>query len=86
MERTEVFLVDAKQFQQGGVRVVVPTLWGYTEQARRVKKTVTVQKSGARRVWNADTFREDVLRRLDAIAGLGSPRIYEFCSNYRMPN
>ena len=47
----------------------MPTLWGYTEQARRVKKTVTVQKSGARRVWNADTFREDVLRRLDAIAG-----------------
>jgi len=84
MERTEVCLVEAKQFQQGNVRVVVPTLWGYTEQARRVKKTVTVQKSGARRVWNADSFREDILRRLDAAPAQEVLRLYEFCR--KLPN
>src|SRR4029077_6693067 len=84
MERTEVFLVDAKQFQNGGVRVVVPILWGYTEQARRVKKTVTVQKSGVRRVWNVDSFREDVLHRLDPAAAQEVLRFYEFCSE--LPN
>ena len=84
MERTEVCLVEAKQFQNGDLRVVVPTLWGYTEQARRLKKTVTVQKSGARRVWNADSFREDVLRRLDAGAAQELFRFYEFCR--KLPN
>src|SRR5438046_7789945 len=48
MERTEVCLVEAKQFEQDTIRVVVPTLWGYSEQARRVKKTVTVRKSDTR--------------------------------------
>jgi hypothetical protein len=84
MERTEVCLVEAKQFQQGEVRVVVPTLWGYTEQARRVKKTVTVQKSGARRIWNEESFREDVLRRLDRAAAQEVLRFYEFCT--KLPN
>jgi hypothetical protein len=84
MERTEVCLVEAKQFQNGDVRVVVPTLWGYTEQARRVKKTVTVQKSGARRVWNADSFREDVLRRLDAASSREVLAFYESCTE--VPN
>ena len=84
MERTEVCLVEAKQFQNGDIRVVVPTLWGYTEQARRVKKTVTVQKSGARRVWNADSFREDLLRRLDAATAQEVLRFYEF--SRKLPN
>jgi hypothetical protein len=84
MERTEVCLVEAKQFQNGDVRVVVPTLWGYTEQARRVKKTVTVQNSGARRVWNVESFREDVLRRLDPTAAGQVLGFYEFCK--KLPN
>lgn len=84
MERTEVCLVEAKQFQQGELRVVVPTLWGYTEQARRVKKTLTVQKSGARRVWNEESFREDTVHRLDRAAAEEVLRFYEFCT--KLPN
>ena len=38
MERSEVLIVEARQYQQGDVRVVAPTLFGYTEQARRVKR------------------------------------------------
>jgi hypothetical protein len=84
MERTEVCLVEAKQFENHGTRVVVPTLWGYTEQARRVKKTVTVQRSGARRIWNEESFREDVVRRLDAAAAREVLGFYEFCT--KVPN
>ena len=81
MERTEVCLVEANQFQNGETRVVVPTLWGYTEQARRVKRTVTVQKSGARRAWNAENFRADVIRRLDNAAAQAVLAFLDFCKN-----
>lgn len=81
MVRTEVCLVEARQFAQAdGVRVVLPTLFGYTERARRVKKTVTVQKSGQRRgKWNQETFREDATARLQGRAS-ELFNLYDFCA------
>lgn len=78
MERTEVLLVEVKQFQQGETRVVVPTLWGYTEQARRIKKTLTIQKSGNRRVWNYEEFKRDLDSRLEEGAADAVLNFYEF--------
>jgi len=54
MERSEVLIVEAKQYATDGLRVVVPSLFGYTEQARRIKKTVTVSPPGVK--WNKDKF------------------------------
>jgi hypothetical protein len=79
MERTEVCLVEAKQFELNGARVVVPTLFGYTEQARRVKRTVTLQKSGGRRAWTLEMFREDVAKRLDRKAAAAVLSFHDFC-------
>ena len=42
MERSEVLLVEARQYLLRGARIVVPTLFGYTEEARQVKRSVTV--------------------------------------------
>ena len=42
MERSEILIVEAKMFESSGIRVVAPYLFGFTEEARRVKKTVTV--------------------------------------------
>ena len=58
MERSEVLLIEAKQFTDGKVKLVVPQLFGYTEQARMIKKTVTLQKSqsGKRRKWDEETY------------------------------
>jgi len=50
MERTEVLIIEAKLFSNGSERFVIPTLFGYTEQARRVKRVVTVSKSKRGRV------------------------------------
>jgi hypothetical protein len=55
MERSEVLIVEARQYQDRESRVVVPHLFGYTEEARRVKRTVSVDKR-AQRHWNRDTF------------------------------
>ncbi|MCY2930098.1 MAG: hypothetical protein NTV86_11505 [Planctomycetota bacterium] len=55
MERTEVLLVEARQYKKDGLRVVVPTLFGYTEEARMVKRTVTVSRPSGK-LWDADSF------------------------------
>ena len=68
MERTEVLLVEARQYQDAqGVRVIVPTLFGYTEQARQIKRTVTVNAGvGKRRRWNHEDFIADAQAKLGA--------------------
>ena len=65
MDRAEVLIVEAKQFEHDGDPIVVPSLYGYTEEARRIKKTVTVRSASERRSWDEQTFQADVVRRLD---------------------
>ena len=64
MERSEVLLVEARQYEINNQRVVAPTLFGYTEQARQAKRAVTVNKPSARRYWDRSLFMEDARRRL----------------------
>ncbi len=79
MEQTEVCLVEARQFKQNGLRVVVPTLYGYTDKARRIKKTVTVTKSAKGRLWNLDAFKADTESRLDSKSATALLGFYNFC-------
>lgn len=65
MERTEVLLVEARQYEHNGTKIVVPTLFGYTDQARAVKRHVTIANptsSGAR--WDEERFIKAVTERL----------------------
>ena len=55
MERSEILIVEARQYEDGGSRIVVPSLFGYTEEARRVKRTVTVT-SQERKKWDPNSF------------------------------
>lgn len=77
MDRAEVLIVEAKQFEHDGDRIVVPSLWGYTDQARRIKKTVTVRAAGERRSWDEQSFRADVERRLDETSAKTILRFYD---------
>jgi hypothetical protein len=54
-ERTEILIVEARQFESDGIRIVVPSVFGYTEQARRIKRTVTVTSPG-RQKWTEAMF------------------------------
>jgi hypothetical protein len=63
MERSEVLLVEARQYSRNGSRIVVPTLFGYTEEARQVKRSVTVTTAGSRtdtarrsQPWDEESF------------------------------
>ena len=64
MERSEVLIVEARQFESAGMKVVAPSLFGFTEEARRVKKTVTVT-SGQRRKWDETLYFDDARGRLN---------------------
>lgn len=63
MERTEVLVVEAKQYQRNGTKIIVPRLFGYTEEARRIKRSVTV-KPGYRIQWNEEKFLQQARERL----------------------
>lgn len=63
MQRSEVLLVEARQYSHGGVTVVVPTLFGYTDEARLVKRTITVTPRD-RKKWDSSSFFADVHSKL----------------------
>lgn len=81
MERSEVLIVEARQYQHEGTRIVVPTLFGYTEEARQVKRTVTVT-SGSRRKWDQESFFADASANLDESYFRAINRIFDFCHSY----
>ena len=63
MERSEVLLVEARQYEHQGIKIIAPTLFGYTEEARQVKKTVSVT-IGQRKQWDKESFFNDARDRL----------------------
>jgi hypothetical protein len=80
MERSEVLIVEARQYEDGDSRIVVPSLFGYTEEARRVKRTVTVT-SQTRKKWDDESFRQAVSDRLDQESTQSMIDLYEFLND-----
>ena len=79
MERSEVLLVEAQQFREGELTVVYPRLIGYTEEARKVKKTRTVSV-GPRRKWDKSSFLQAVSEKLDAESAESMREMFLFLS------
>lgn len=79
MERSEVLLVEACQYTHGGSRIVVPTLFGYTEQARLVKVKVTVNPSTTRRRWDRTAYFADAARKLTPAQVNAVESLLEYC-------
>lgn len=81
MERSEVLLVEARQYCRDRLRIVVPTLFGYTEQARLVKKPVTITTTATlpRRKWDRESFFEEVRTKLDEAGIRSVEQLFERC-------
>lgn len=60
MTNTEVFLVEARQYQCASQRVVVPWLFGYTEEARVVKRGTRREASAASGEQGAEAYWKEV--------------------------
>ena len=65
MERSEVLIVEAKQYKKDGLKIIVPRLFGFTEEARRIKKSVTIT-IGERKKWNEEKFFEQAREGLSS--------------------
>ena len=80
MERSEVLIVEAKQFEQEGIRVVAPSLFGFTEQARLVKKTITISTEGrAPRVWDETIFFDELRKNVSETDVAAIEQFYRYC-------
>ncbi len=78
MERSEVLLVEARQYTRDAMKIVVPTLFGYTEEARQVKRTVTVT-TRSRKQWSEAGFFADAEEKLDGASSEAVRKVYDFC-------
>jgi hypothetical protein len=60
----EVLLVEARQYRLNGTVIVVPKLFGYTEETRRVIQSATAEAVGHRRKWDEISFFVDAEAKL----------------------
>lgn len=79
MERSEVLLVEARQYSLNGTRVVVPTLFGYTEEARQAKRTITAATAASRKKWDKGSFFADACVKLTDAETKALETLYEQC-------
>lgn len=81
MERSEVLLVEARQFSLDGVSVVAPTLFGFTEEARKVKRRVQVSTGipSRRFKWDETSFFQDAGDRLEPGDLSIIRQLFDFC-------
>jgi hypothetical protein len=81
MERSEVLLVEARQYSHGDSKIVVPTLFGYTEEARLVKRTITVKPSSSRKHWDRALFLADAKNRLSSVEAAAVESLLDYCAS-----
>jgi len=64
MELAEVLIVEARQYCRNDLKIIVPSLFGYTDQARLIKKSVTVTSAASRRKWDQISFLSDARTKI----------------------
>ena len=79
MERSEVLLVEARTYCLDTTRIVVPTLFGYTEEARQVKRTVTVKTAASRTKWDKALYFADAQSKLGLTELRAVELLYDEC-------
>jgi hypothetical protein len=79
MERSEVLLVEARQYRRDNMTVVAPMLFGYTEEARQVKKRGA--ESDARKQWTYDSFFADAHARLPEKSANTMKKVFDACKS-----
>lgn len=66
MERSEVLIVEARQYSKGSMKIVIPTLFGFSEQARQIKKRTTTttggtSKNGKQKIWTRNDIEDQII-------------------------
>ena len=77
MQRSEVLIVEARQFERDGMKVVVPTLFGFTEQARMAKRTVIDRPRLPRSAWDKQRFFDAARNNLTPEQVMAVRKVYD---------
>lgn len=80
MEKSEVLLVEARQYRRNNMTVVVPMLFGYTEEARQVKRRAPVV-DGLRKQWTHDSFFAAARAKLPEKSVNTIEKVFEVCKS-----
>jgi hypothetical protein len=75
MKLAEVLVVEARQYRDDGVKIIVPILIGYTDQIRQNKKTVAVNPVSNRPVLTKETLLDLIRERNPETADLAKKTI-----------
>ncbi len=81
MERSEILIVEAKQFEREGRRCVVPVLFGFSEEARSVKRLVKTShkpSSPARRKWDQESFFAESAEKNDSVTVEAMQKLFDY--------
>ena len=80
MERCEVLLVEARQYKLNDMRIVVPTLFGYTEEARKIKRTIRIT-NGKGKKWDYYSFFSYARARLPEKTVKAIEKLFRECKS-----
>lgn len=77
MELSEILIVEAKQYEINGRRVVAPSVFGYTEEARRAKRQNT-RPSSSRKAWSESMVFAEAREQFDDATYAAYKRLYDW--------
>lgn len=80
MERSEILIVEARQYLHEGIKIITPTLFGYTEEARQVKKSVSINPV-QRKKWDRPSFFTDAGKRLEPTQVNAIRQVFNKCES-----
>ncbi|MGD1108420.1 MAG: hypothetical protein ABR865_15365 [Terracidiphilus sp.] len=82
MGAVEVLLVEAKQYSANGFRVVVPTLFGFTEQIREIKREATIRQGRQPVATDWESFQKNAEQRgLEEETISAIRKVYDVCKS-----
>ena len=83
MGSVDVLLVEARQYEANDVRVVVPTLFGFTEKIRQIKLQVLTQKNRQPVAVDWESFERNARQRgLDEHSVDAMRKVYDACKSF----
>lgn len=80
MGDVDVLLVEAKQYSGSGVRIVAPTMYGFTERIREIKRAVATEKSTTLAATDWESFKKNAEEKgLEEETICAMRKVYDSC-------
>jgi len=81
-ELTELYVVEARQYELNGQRIVAPRVFGYTEEARAIKVNRRDSDKGKRKIWTEKDYFEAARTSCSPEVVAAIERVYQEVQNY----